>query len=894
MDKLMCLSFNKEIPMSYVRPSVLVYQDLLNGGGVLNATPDLEACIIGPTYNSLSYVPGSVISQVKTAAYSTTSTTGSIEVGSVALTVASTGGFAVSDSLLIIGAGSDGATLQANIVNISGNVITLDSAAKTALTVDAPGTVTKTGKIANSTISNTFNLPGQKPGQVIDAASIKPWLNNTKVETLATGVEVFYTDNTLTVRSISTTGSITTGTSSLVVATSAGLVKGDTITVAGAGAAGATLTARITDIAGNTLTVTPAAGTTANTQAVNKVMPANLNSTTNTLRVEPGDLVSISYTDNTAVARTVTSQVTKVTTSSGQNGTISDIDVADMFPSNISYQTTGGITTGTTALTVAVATGIVIGGKVLVRGAAAGGVDLIAGVTNVAGLNITLDTQAGTTVAGAQVIAYNRTVAISVRKTYNNQQLPATKPISGGSNFDTANAGTLGQVTINVGVELVYGPVVSGDVYFGYKALRTDLCNRVLTINDTLDLQGQLGDVSDDNPLALGVQIALANTTGRIRAICIPSNDLLGYQNALEYAEGERLYFLAPLTQDPSILAAFKAHVVQLSTPENASWRVAIVNTAIPTSQNIGQYSSTYVNANSGNNAVTLVNGNYVLTASNATFLADGVAPGDVVYFSAATPAGQVGAHQVLQVVSNQQLVIQTTVTSTAVSYYVTRTMSKTQSAQSVKATSEVFASNRVWHIQPDIVGVSVNGVTKYLPGYYLCCGLAGMGAGFPVQQGFTNIGVAGISDLKNSNFTFSKADMNTMAEGGTCLFVQETQGGIPYVRHEMTTDVTVLEYREQLVVKNWDFLSYFYYDKLKGFIGSWNITSDTMNTIRQSIIASSELVKAKKLPKIGAPLMGYKINRLEQNAYNKDNLDVELQISVVYPLNYLNLHLVI
>jgi len=862
---------------------------------VLNATPDLEACIIGPTYNTLTYVPGSTVSQIKTAAYSTTSTTGYITAGDTALTVVSTGGFTVGDSILVIGAGADGTTLQALITLINGNIITLDTAALTTVTSDAPGSVTKTGKIANATVSNIFVLPGQKPGQVIDAASIKPWLNNAKVETQATGVECYYTDNVLTVRSLATTGGITSGLNSLVVTSAAGVVIGDSVTVAGAGAAGALLTAKVTNVVGNTLTVTPAAGTTVAGAVVNKVIPTNLNSTTNTLRVEPGDLVSLSYTDNTAAAKTITSQVTKVVTSQGQNGTISAVTVADMFPSNISYQTTGGITSGLFALTVASAAGITQNvSKVLVRGAGAGGTDLIANVTNVVSLTITLDVAAGTTVAGAQVVVFNRAVTMSVRKTYNNQQLAATKPISGGSNFDTSNAGTLGQVTINAGSEVIYGPVVSGDVYFGYKALRTDLCNRVLTINDTLDLQGQLGDVTDENPLALGVQIALANTTGRIRAICIPSNDLLGYQNALEYAEGERLYYLTPLTQDTSILAAFKAHVVQLSTPENASWRVAIVNTAIPTTQNIGPYSSTYVNANAGNNAVTLVNTKYVFTVSNATFLSDGVAPGDMVFFTAATPAGQVGAHQVLEVVSNQQLVISTTLTSTAVSYYVTRTMSKTQSAQYVKATSEVFGVNRVWHVQPDIVGVSVSGVTKYLPGYYLCCGLAGMGAGFPVQQGFTNIGVAGIVDLKNSNFTFSKADLNTIAEGGTCLFVQETQGGIPYVRHEMTTDVTVLEYREMLVVKNWDFLSYFYYDKLKGFIGSWNITPDTMNTIRQSIVASSELVKSKKLPKIGAPLMSYKINKLAQNPYNKDNLDVELQISVVYPLNYLNLHLII
>jgi hypothetical protein len=220
--------------------------------------------------------------------------------------------------------------------------------------------------------------------------------------------------------------------------------------------------------------------------------------------------------------------------------------------------------------------------------------------------------------------------------------------------------------------------------------------------------------------------------------------------------------------------------------------------------------------------------------------------------------------------------------------------MTKTQSATAVAAVSSGFNEKRMWHVQPDTVGVSVNGVTKFLPGYYLCCGLGGMGAGFPVQQGFTNIGVAGITDLKYSNYYFSKADLNTIAGAGTCVFAQTTQGGIPYVRHEVTTDMSVLEYREMLVVKNWDFLSYFYYDKLQSFVGSWNITPDTMNTVRQSITASSEVVKAKKLPKIGSPLLDYKIVSLGQNAYNKDNLDVQMQVALVYPLNYLNLYLII
>jgi hypothetical protein len=199
-----------------------------------------------------------------------------------------------------------------------------------------------------------------------------------------------------------------------------------------------------------------------------------------------------------------------------------------------------------------------------------------------------------------------------------------------------------------------------------------------------------------------------------------------------------------------------------------------------------------------------------------------------------------------------------------------------------------------VIHVQPDTVGITVDGVVKYLPGYYLCAALGGMVAGFPVQQGFTNVGVAGVADLKFSNFYFTRAQMNTMAAAGTLLFVQETQGSIPFVRHELTTDMSVLEFRELLVVKNWDWLSMFYHDQLASFIGKWNVTPDSLNTLRQTIISASELVKGQKLPKIGAPLLSYKISSLAQDPNNKDQVIINLNISVVYPLNYINLFLII
>lgn len=878
--------------MAYIVPSPQIYQQLGQAAGVANSTPDLDVCVIGPAYNVLTYVSGNTASQVQTAAVSTTATTGTMVAASQSLTVAAPAGFLVGDTIIVYGAGASGANLQAIITNIAGIVFTLNTASGTAVTA---AKVYKLAHISSTAATNTFGLPGQVPGQIVDAASIQVWLNNAFVQTALTGARAWSTGTTLIVNTPSTTGGITTGLSALVVAVAKGFVVGDTITVAGAGTAGGLYTGTITNIAGTTFTVTPAAGTTVVAAVTLKVAVSNQNTLTNTLKLEAGDTLRITYTNTSAALTTFVTTAQSLVTSSGQNGNWVNITTADMMPADMSVTTT---TTGTnapgTTINVTLGTGFVSGDNVLIRGAGVAGVDYT-GTATVSGNVLTVSPATSTSVLAGTTVYRIPDFTVVAWKQYNNQQVPATKPISGGSNYDTSNTGTTGTVVIQIAPELSYGIIQTADVYMGYRAMRADLSGSVMSFVNISDITGTLGDTTDQNPVGLAATIALANTTGRVKAVAIPTNDLAGYQNAMDLLHGDRSYALVPLTQDTAILAAFRAHVDQMSTPQMALWRILLANTAIPTTQNIGQYTSTSVNTNSNNNTITTISGNLVLTASNATFITDGVIPGDVVHITASTGSPtQVGVHTVLTVVSNQQLVIQSTGVATAVAYYITRALSKSQQATAVAAVSASFNDKRVIHVQPDSVGVTINGIVKFLPGYYLCAGLGGMVTGYAVQQGFTNISVAGIEDLQNSNFYFNKIYLNIMAAAGTLLFVQDVQGGIPYCRHELTTDMSVLQNRELLVVKNWDFLSYYYYDKIKPFIGSWNITKDTLNTIRQTLNAASELLKSQKLPKIGPPLIDAQITLLQQDPVNQDQIDVNMQLTVVYPNNYTNIYLII
>lgn len=440
--------------------------------------------------------------------------------------------------------------------------------------------------------------------------------------------------------------------------------------------------------------------------------------------------------------------------------------------------------------------------------------------------------------------------------------------------------------------------LVAGKFSPSYKALRQDLYSTIISVGTTAERESLLGEATEENPLSLAVDIALQNTTKSVFAMSLKKDGTtFEWSRALEMLEGHRdSYAIVPLTQDEAVLAEFHAHCRQLSTPELASWRVTIGNTAIPESLFI------VANADDANTTGTCktVDGTDFLSDLTETFVGKSVTPGDIVVVTACTTPGAVGTYVIDEVVNNNVLKLNGFTAASngdSVTYYIIRTLTRRQRAEKVAATAATFGAsggNRMWLVQPDVVGVDVQGVTKYLPGYYLASALGGLTSGEPVQQGFTNMSIVGITDLQNSNFYFNREELGIMAASGVCLFVQATQGGTPYCRHALTTDMTVLEYREILKVKNWDFLSFYFYDKLKGFIGTWNITPDTLSNMRQVINASVELLKGQKLPRIGSPLLSGTILELQQNAVNKDNIDIRLQIEIVSPNNYTNLYLII
>jgi hypothetical protein len=309
-----------------------------------------------------------------------------------------------------------------------------------------------------------------------------------------------------------------------------------------------------------------------------------------------------------------------------------------------------------------------------------------------------------------------------------------------------------------------------------------------------------------------------------------------------------------------------------------------------------------------------------ILKDPSGTFIASGVAAGDLIKIpvdpnAAITSATVFTTLVVNNVISDQRLQIvnngqdSSTVQNelphgvkriggalvglTTVNFEIVRTLSKSQQVTELVAVAQSFNSKRtvlVWPDKCDVAGVT--GGTKQ-PGYYLACAVGGMTAGLPSQQGFTNLGIAGVSQIYDSNTYFTDSQLTDISNGGWYVFAQQTTTSLPYTIHQLTTDPATLESGEFSVVKNFDFVSLFFVDILEDFLGQYNVTLDTLTQLHGALITGSQLLLLRTAAKIGAPLTSFAITALEVSPTSADRVLMYCAIGLPKPLNVIELHLV-
>jgi hypothetical protein len=286
---------------------------------------------------------------------------------------------------------------------------------------------------------------------------------------------------------------------------------------------------------------------------------------------------------------------------------------------------------------------------------------------------------------------------------------------------------------------------------------------------------------------------------------------------------------------------------------------------------------------------------------AGAKFIEDGIRPTDTVRLNFRTNADGVVVYDeyvVASIRTNTTLLLSknlaTPITS-PVKAQIVRNFTKSERATNISLVGGEFNNRRVRCVFPD--SYKYGGITKQ--GYIAAAGLAGLRSGVVPHQGLTNSEFLGADDLSKIVIEFTQDDLNVMAEQGIWLITQAVIGATPYVRHQLTTDTRSLNTSEDSITTNVDNISYALKHALSPFIGRYNVNPENIAAVRDAIVG--ELLyraTSTRTARAGNQLVSFTpkddIISIGQTVNHKDSLDIEVRLNVPYPMNYINLKLVV
>jgi len=209
------------------------------------------------------------------------------------------------------------------------------------------------------------------------------------------------------------------------------------------------------------------------------------------------------------------------------------------------------------------------------------------------------------------------------------------------------------------------------------------------------------------------------------------------------------------------------------------------------------------------------------------------ISAGDILVIENGASAGE---YTVLNVASNTELFVdkQFVVFESGLTYKVKQgTVSKLDIANWIGTISQSFAERRITNIFCPYVGRSLDGVNvEVLPGYYFNCVIAGLIQVMAPQAGLTNMSIPGFTQVFFVSDFFTSKQLDIIAGGGTFIIMQHNKWSVPYCRHQLTTDMSMLEKRELSCVKDLDYITKMGRETLRPYIGRFLVNEVTMTTL--------------------------------------------------------------
>lgn len=471
------------------------------------------------------------------------------------------------------------------------------------------------------------------------------------------------------------------------------------------------------------------------------------------------------------------------------------------------------------------------------------------------------------------------------------------------------------EITVNSGI-LLYDstwtdsgtllplPLKGGSLFVEYRTWLPDYVNALESITDSADLPSMLGQASPDNPLYWGVYMALQNANGQpvfFSAVADPE-DTDNWITILEGLDGQdQVYNLVPLTTNSTVLGAWKAHVLAQSAPEVANFRAAVFSIDVPSTKAVIDSSASsdgsVVLAKLADDGATSGTQYTLLSvpANNAKFVTKGVRAGDKVRFLYSTDGfgnetySEFVIDEVISEGSLRLLTGHTSAITVAQRAEVWRTLNRADRAIEAMAQIAQHKNRRIVVIANSTVGL--DGAT--FPGYFAAAAIAGLRSGVLPQQPLTRVAVSGINDVGSLISGLNGSQLNEIAGAGGWIIAKDNVGSI-FNRHAVTSDPTDLNTREEVVRVNVDSMSVTYKSAYEPLIGKATVTDSTLTLIRTLFEAATTDMKRGVGDFAGPQLINGVISDIRQHALYRDRVVVEAVLTVPYPLNNIDLKLVV
>ncbi len=206
---------------------------------------------------------------------------------------------------------------------------------------------------------------------------------------------------------------------------------------------------------------------------------------------------------------------------------------------------------------------------------------------------------------------------------------------------------------------------------------------------------------------------------------------------------------------------------------------------------------------------------------------------------------------------------------------------------------AETLGDERIILVSPPSVEITLEDstydteVTNLLPSTYLAAALAGImtNPNYDVAEPITRKEVIGIDKLQTGisgrEHKYYNSEMNTLGSKGVCVFGDDA--GTISVRHGLTTDLTNVNTQTISVVTTKDYVIQALRTSLENAYVGTKITDTTSLSMKATMRSVLDNMK----PDI---LVDYTINSVVQNSADPRQMDVNLAISVVYPLEFTEL----